>query len=299
MQREELFDVLRLYDAPFIVFAPAVHRGVPDLVHIGLIALNAEHIELGDDDERAEQRAENAETLPVPVKHAQRFAHERVRAEPADRRAEEHGKEQNCYSRRSAVVPGGIGADIEYGFEDQQRHAERAHGGKPPAENGAQHRNGDDLARGLHPPAAEEDHSEPREDHARRGIDSREGERIRIASHIVVEKVIERREDRELPAGAASHAEEQKLRYIPDPDLDPDKTVERDNIERREHRRVSGEHRAERRETEERYVHQYHRDRRAQKVRSARRARAAVEKQTHEHRDNARQDEKRQPGEQT
>lgn len=90
----------------------------------GLIALNAEHIELGDDDERAEQRAENAETLPVPVKHAQRFAHERLRAEPADRRAEEHGKEQNCYSRRSAVVPGGIGADIEYSFEDQQRHAE-------------------------------------------------------------------------------------------------------------------------------------------------------------------------------
>ena len=87
MQREERFDVLRLYDAPFFVFAPAVHRGVPDLVHIGLIALNAEHIELGDDDERAEQRAENAETLPVPVKHAQRFAHERLRAEPADRRA--------------------------------------------------------------------------------------------------------------------------------------------------------------------------------------------------------------------
>ena len=298
MQREERFDVLRLYDARFIVSAPAEHRGVPDLVHVGLIALNAEHIELGDDDERAEQRAENAETLPVPVKHAQRFAHECLRAEPADRRAEEHGKEQNCYSRRSAVVPGGIGADIEYSFEDQQRHAERAHGGKPPAENGAQHRNGDDLARGLHPPVAEEDHREPREDHARRGIDGREGDRIRIASHIVVGKVIERREDRELPAGA-SHAEEQKLRYVPGHDLDPDKTVERDNIERREHRRVSGEHRAERRETEERYVHQRRCCRRAQKVRSARRARAAIEKQTHEHRDNARQDEKRQPGEQT
>lgn len=50
--------------------------------------------------------------------------------------------------------------------------------------------------------------------------------------------------DRKLPAGA-SHAEEQKLRYVPGHDLDPDKTVERDNIERREHRRVSGEHRAE------------------------------------------------------
>ena len=181
----------------------------------------------------------------MPVKHAQRFAHERVRAEPADRRTEEHGKKQNCHSRRSTAVPGVIGADIEYGLERQQRHAERSHGGKPPAENGAQHRNGDDLARGLHPPVAEEDHREPREDHARRGIDGREGERIRIASHIAVGKVIERREDRELPAGAASYAEEQKLRYIPDPDLDPDKTVERDNIERRENRGVSGEHRAE------------------------------------------------------
>ena len=87
LQREERLDVFRLHDARFVVFAPAVHRGVPDLVHIGLIALNAEHIELTADDEHAEQRAENAETLPVPVKHAQRFAHERVRAEPADRRA--------------------------------------------------------------------------------------------------------------------------------------------------------------------------------------------------------------------
>ena len=258
LQREKRFNVLRLHDALRYVFPPAVHRGVPDLVRIGLIALNAEHIELGDDDERAEQRAENAETLPVPVKHAQRFAHERVRAEPADRRAEEHGKEQNCYSRRSAVVPGGMGADIEYSFEDQQRHAERAHGGKPPPEERAQHRDGDDLARRLHPAVAEEDHRKPREDHARRGIDGCERDRIQIASHIVVEKVIERREDRKLPAGA-SHAEEQKLRYVPDHDLDPHEAVERDNVERRKHRRVSGEHRAERRETEERDVHQHHR----------------------------------------
>ena len=234
----------------------------------------------------------------MPVKHAQGLSHECVCAEPADRRAEEHGKEQNCYSRRSAVVPGGIGADIEYSFEDQQRHAERAHGGKPPPEERAQRRNGDGLTRSLHPPVAEEDHRDPREDHARRGIDGCERDRMRIASHIVVGKIIDRREDRKLPAGA-SHAKEQKLRYVPGHDLDPHEAVERDNIERRENRGVSGEHRAERRETEECDVHQHHRGGRAQKIRGPQRARAAVEQQAHEHRDNARQDEKRQPGEQT
>ena len=258
LQREKRFKVLRLHDARRYVFPPAVHRGVPDLVRIGLIALDAEHIELAADDERTQQRAENAEALPVPVKHAQRLAHERLRAEPADRRAEEHGKEQDRHLARSAAVPGGIGADTEYGLERQHRHAERYRGSKPPPEDRAQHRDGDDLARSLHPAVAEEDHRKPREDHARRGIDGREGERIRIGSHIVVGKIVNRREYRKLPAGA-SHAEEQELRYVPDDGLDSDKAIERGGIERRKHRSVSGEHRAERRETEERDVHQHHR----------------------------------------
>ena len=299
LQGKERLDVFRLHDALRCVFPPAVHLGIPDLVRFGLIALDAEHIELAADDERAQQRAENAETLPVPVKHAQRFSHERFRAEPADRRAEDHGKEQDRHLGRSAdaaladVGAEDVGAGAEYGLQRQHRHAERSHGGKPPPEERAQRRNGDGLTRSLHPPVAEEDHRKTREDHARRGIDGCERDRMRIASHIVVGKIIDRREDRKLPAGA-SHAKEQELRYVPDHDLDPHKAVERDNVERRKHRRVSGEYRAERRETEERNVHQHHRDRRAQKIRGARRARAAIEQQAHEHRDNAWQDEQRQ-----